>query len=96
LDFDFRIPGTIISYSYETLTMKRNFNTIITPDFAMFLIGLEQKYQVAMDTILQVATKLGYNKGKIRGYFELQSFLKNKNIPTDQLNTQMLNKWFPA
>jgi hypothetical protein len=76
--------------------MKGNNTPATNPDFAMFLIGLEQKYQVAMDTILRVAAKFGYNKGKIRGYFEVQSYLKNKNIPAEHINTQMVNRWFPA
>jgi hypothetical protein len=73
-----------------TTTMSTN------ADFAMFLIGLEQKYQVAMDTILQVAAQFGYNKGKIRGYFEVRSYLAKNNLPAEQINTQMVIKWFPA
>jgi hypothetical protein len=76
--------------------MKENTTQTNTTDFAMFLISLEQKYQVAMDTILQVAAKFGYNKGKIRGYFEVRSYLKKNNLPLETINTQMVNRWFPA
>ena len=76
--------------------MKGNTTPSANPDFAMFLIGIEEKYQVAMTTVLQVAAKFGYNKGKIRGYFEVQSYLKKNNLPAENVNPQMVNRWFPA
>ena len=67
-----------------------------TPDFAIFILGLEQRYQVSLEEILNAAAKFGYNKGKIRGYFEVRSFLKNKQQPVESLNASMVNRWFPA
>lgn len=65
-------------------------------DFAMFLLGIEQKYKVALDEVLQAVGKFGFSKGKILGYFEVRRFLAGKGLPPEQVNAGMVNRWFPA
>ncbi|MCW3087028.1 MAG: hypothetical protein JWQ78_414 [Sediminibacterium sp.] len=76
--------------------MREKTDTPASSDFALFLLGIEQKYQVALDEVLQAVSKFGFSKGKIQGYFEVQSFLKNKGLPAEKVNARMVNKWFPA
>lgn len=64
-------------------------------DFAFFLLDLEHKYQVSLDEVLDVVARFGMNKGKIRGFFEVQSFLKKATGHAKDVNEGMVHNWFP-
>jgi hypothetical protein len=65
-------------------------------DFAIFMLGLEQKYNVSLDEVLEAVSKFGFSRGKIQGFFEVQSYLKNKGLVQENVNAGMVHKWFPA
>ncbi len=76
--------------------MKEKIDAAGSSDFAIFLLGIEQKYQVSLDEVLEAVAKFGFSKGKITGYFEVKSFLKNKGLPPEHANAGMVSRWFPA
>ena len=76
--------------------MKGKTDAAVSPDFAIFLLGIEQKYQVALDEVLKAVAKFGFSRGKIQGYFEVQSYLRNKGLVKENVNAGMVNRWFPA
>ncbi|NCI48237.1 hypothetical protein [Sediminibacterium soli] len=76
--------------------MRKNTDAASSPDFALFLLGIEQKYKVPLNEVLDAVTRFGISRGKIQGYFEVQSYLKKKGLTTQQVNDGMVHRWFPA
>jgi hypothetical protein len=77
-------------------TMKEKTDAALSPDFAIFLLGIEQKYNVALEEVLKAVAKFGFSKGRIQGYFEVRSYLRNKGLWKEDVNAGMVNRWFPA
>lgn len=75
--------------------MRKQNEKTASSEFAIFLLGLEQKYKTTLDEILDAVARFGYNKGKIRGYLEVQTYMKKNNLPVENAQ-QMVNRWFPA
>ncbi|MBV9987454.1 MAG: hypothetical protein JO301_07235 [Chitinophagaceae bacterium] len=76
--------------------MTKKTDSVASPDFAIFVLGLEQKYGVTLDEILEAVARFGYNRGKVQSYFEVQSYLKKNNLPLESVGSSMVNHWFPA
>jgi hypothetical protein len=86
----FSVPGV------TKIIMKEKTGMPAETGFAIFLLGIEQKYHVPLEEVLEAVSKFGFSKGKIQGYFEVQSYLKNKGLPPQNVNAAMVHKWFPA
>jgi hypothetical protein len=78
-----------------TITMRKKTDSVASPDFAIFVLGLEQKYGASLNEILDAVARFGYSRGKVQGYFEVQSYLKKNNLPVESAGN-MVNRWFPA
>lgn len=76
--------------------MNGKTDSLVAPDFAIFMLGLEQKYHVSLDDVLEAVSKFGFSKSKIQGYFEVQLYLKNKGLQQENVNAGMIHRWFPA